>query len=74
MGFPNSLCQNKGSSLEFHKRDLIHDSVNFRSSLALARSCVKRLPCSSSVFIVENGKVMRCERDYLSGMSVSDKA
>ena len=48
-----------------------HNAI--RSSLSLAKYCVKRLPCSSSVLVVENGKVIfeRCGREPLS---VADKA
>lgn len=44
-----------------------------RSSLSLAKHCVKRLPCSSSVLVVENGKVIfqRCGRE---NPSVAEKA
>lgn len=47
-----------------------------RSSRSLAKHCVKRLPCSSSVLVVENGKVIfqRCGRENPSVTSVSDKA
>lgn len=48
-----------------------HNAI--RSSLSLAKYCVKRLPCSSSVLVVENGKVIfeRCGREPLS---VAEKA
>lgn len=48
-----------------------HNAI--RSSLSVAKYCVKRLPCCSSVLVVENGKIIfeRCGREHLS---VAEKA
>lgn len=48
-----------------------HNAI--RSSLSLAKHCVKRLPCSSSVLVVENGKVI-FERRGSEHLSVAEKA